>query len=179
MMVFTKKCLRAVHRIILNGRSHDAMLSGEIPCEHGVLLTDGFILLHSPESFGGGCCKSVDVANVANDLWQKLITACSADKTLVSHPFVMDNVITKLSGLCKEYAVTNGYNRDLITIEGAIFDSVRVRTLFDIVGGGCCGYIASNSELFGGYPYLIAQKKECNYYNDVYGILLQHRKAGD
>lgn len=53
---FTKKAKNAVHRIVVSAQSYDPMLAGEIPIDDGVVVTDGFTLLHSPKSFGEVRC---------------------------------------------------------------------------------------------------------------------------
>ena len=178
-MKLTKKTIAAAHKIVMRARSFDTMLSGEIPTENGVIITDGILTVHSPVSFGEPQCMHRNPVCAGGNLKTKLIEATNVEKRLANKPFELRKVASTICGLCKEFAKTNEYKKSFVTIEGLVFDSVRLVNAFDIVGRKACGYIANHPNLFNGSSYLIIEPENVDYENDIYAILLPFGKVGD
>jgi len=155
------------------------MLAGEIPVSNGVILTDGFILLHNPESFGERRCLCSNYIHVGGVLLQKLRAAIDVERHLIESPFRFEKVSTKLRKLCKEHSVEDEFKRSFITIGEAVFDTRRLINAFEAVGGKVCGYLANTTEHFNGSSYLIIEPTDYDSTKNACAILLQSRKAGD
>ena len=59
-MKITKRVIAAVEKILIDSRSIDVMRSGQIETENGYMITDGFVLIHSPVSLCEDKCLSRD-----------------------------------------------------------------------------------------------------------------------
>jgi len=59
-MKITKRVVAAVKKILMDGRSIDAMRNGQIDTEDGYAITDGFVLIHSPVSLCDERCLTKD-----------------------------------------------------------------------------------------------------------------------
>lgn len=178
----TKKRAAAVDRIIQDGRSIDAMLSGEIPTSDGIVITDGFVLVHSATEIGRKACK-VTAVNMGETLHDKFLTAYkTSDEEIyaVSHPFELKKVASTLHEQCKQYQTTNRFKQSFITLIGtnkegksvsATFNVRHLINAFECVGRKAVGTLCVNNNLFNGSCFLLIEP------NDHYGDLSQEMHA--
>ena len=59
-MKITKRVLAAIDRILLDSRSIDPKIDGQIQTDEGVAVTNGFVLVHSPVDFGRKFAKNAN-----------------------------------------------------------------------------------------------------------------------
>ena len=156
------------------------MMTGEIPTDDGVVVTDGFVLIHSAAELGRKSCKATAVDS-GGVLRSRFITAYNTPVEniyTISEPFELKKVASTLRNLCKQYQATNRFKQSFITFIGthntkepiaATFNVRHLVNAFDCVGRTAQGVLCQNPELFNGMAFLLIEPAECP--NDLrYGI---------
>lgn len=185
-MKITKRVAAAVKKILMDGRSIDAMRNGQIDTEDGYAITDGFVLIHSPVSLCEERCLTKD-CQTGGVLLSKLRAAFdtpSEDIYEISEPFKLHKVASTLRDLCKQYQKTNSFKQSYITftafnrnhdVVNATFNTRHIINAFDCVGRKATGTICVNRELFSGKPFLLVMPSDNprNPREEINAIVLQ------
>lgn len=185
-MKITKRVVAAVKKILMDGRSIDAMRNGQIDTEDGYAITDGFVLIHSPVSLCEERCLTKD-CQTGGVLLNKLRAAFdtpSEDIYEISEPFKLHKVASTLRDLCKQYQKTNSFKQSYITFTAcnrnhdsvnATFNARHIINAFECVGRKASGTICVNKDLFSGKPFLLVMPSDNprNLREEINAIVLQ------
>ena len=164
------------------------MLNGEIPTEQGYAITDGFVLIHSPESLTEQRCKVKDLDTMGGVLLSRFLTAYGTPESgiyNITEPFPLTKVASTLRELCKQYQTTNRFKQSYITFTGtnkytnpicATFNVRHLQNAFDCVGKKAVGILCKDPELFNGMAFLLVEGDNPHDLSDgIHAIVMQSR----
>jgi hypothetical protein len=185
-MKITKRVIAAVEKILIDSRSIDAMRSGQIETENGYMITDGFVLIHSPVSLCEEKCLSRDcqIGGVLLSKFQVAFNTPISNIYEISDPFPLSKVASTLRELCKQYQDTNRFKQSYLTFTGvnhsgdkitATFNTRHIINAFDCVGRKAVGRIYVNKDLFSGKPFILVMPHDNpnNLAEEINAIILQ------
>lgn len=179
-MKITNRAIQAAEKITQDARINDTMMSGEIQINGRYIITDGFVAISSPQSYGVQKCKSLDSWHIGNIILDRfnIINNESRCEYIITAPFQLKKLATNLGKLCSQYCTISKYGKRYITFNiisdknktsKATFNVRHLMNVFEACGRKAEGKIISIDGLFNCVPFIFVESIEDN----VYAIILQ------
>lgn len=176
----------AVDKILLSGRSVDVSISKQIPTDDGFIVTNGFVLVHSPVDFQQEINRDKDLGNRLRNCFLTAWQTPESGIFPITDPFPLRKVAISLRDHCKVYQATNKYRQSFITFMGAntdgrmncgTFNLQHLLHAFDCVGRKAVGTLYQNKDLFNGDVFMSVEPEDDwhNLHDEVNAIILQSR----
>lgn len=176
----------ATDRILLGGRSVDASISKQIPTDDGYVVTNGFVVVHSPVDFGVDTNPDLELGN---RLRQQFLHAYETEENgvyTITDPFPLRKVAISLRSKCKLYQVTNKYKQTFITFYGencdgdktcGTFNLAHLLQAFECVGRKAIGILYKNDAMFNGDAFMLVEPEDNkhNLTGEINAVILQSR----
>lgn len=174
----------AVDRILLDGRSIDASISKQIPTETGFVVTNGFVVIHSPVDFKHDTNNDIQLGERLQNLFIQTFETNHDDIYSITSPFQLRKVAISLRSQCKLFQTTNKYRQSFITFIGdnsnnekacGTFNLQHLLCAFDCVGRKAVGTLYKNPSMFNGdtFMYICPEDDKYNLISEVNAIILQ------
>jgi len=182
-MTLTKKQIAAIQRVIINCASDPRHkdTSGEAPVSDGIIITDGHVLLHAPESLGFKQQNKSDSksAERMNKYSHAAFDDYGADFYRVEEPIPNGKSSSKLRAMLKEHTFMSDDGQHVVVSLSShntrgdevwsAFDYGNLINAFEAVGKDAVAYIGNSTNLHCPEPYLIVEP-EYDYGNMNKGI---------
>lgn len=180
----------AVDRILLDGRSVDASISKQIPTENGFVVTNGFVVVHSPVDFKHATNNDTELGDRLRNLFLQTWETDPCGIYCVTSPFQLRKVAISLRSQCRLFQATNKYKQSFVTFIGeningdkacGTFNLQHLLCAFDCVGRKAIGTLYKNPEMFNGdtFMYVEPEDDRQNIISEVNAIILQsHCQVG-
>lgn len=182
-MTLTKKQIAAIQRVIINCASdpgHKNAAGEALVCD-GIIITDGQVLLHAPESLGFKQQNQSDQKFVErlNKYAHAAFDDYGADFYRVEEPIPNGKSSSKLRAMLKEHTFMSDDGQHVVVSLSshdargdevwAAFDYGNLVNAFEAVGKDAVAYIGNSTNLYCPEPYLIIEP-EYYYGNMSQGI---------
>lgn len=169
-MELTKKQVAAIERVICSCASdpRHREMAGEAPVSDGIIITDGAVLIHAPESLGMKQGKWKDLSRAEK------MNAClhapyesGSEFYRVEEPITNGKTSSKLRAILKEHTfVSPDGNHVAVSLSAhdlhgeelsASFDFTRLVSAFEAVGKDAVAYIGRSYSALSHLPYLLVE----------------------
>ena len=166
----TDKTLKAIKRILHDGRSLHPLLNGWIKTDSGYCLTDGYVTIYCDDRLTENECK-INTDEVSKTIWKVIESVNNANDNeiyVIDSPFYTIKINTKLVGLCTKFQKTNKFGKSYIIFSGenldgdrieSSFNSRHLKNAFDAVGCSSEAVLVRREDVLDGKPVLLIKPR--------------------
>ncbi len=176
----------ATDRILLGGRSIDVSISKQIPTDDGFVVTNGFVIVHSPVDFQRETNNDLELGNRLLGVFKQAYQTGSDGIYTITDPFPLRKVAISLRTQCKVYQVTNQYKQSFVTFIGenmngektcGTFNLQHLLQAFECVGRKAIGILYKNEEMFDGDTFMLVEPEDNkhNLTGEINAVIIQSR----